>query len=328
MAPTDVTQRPMIGITLGDPSGVGPEIVAATIAKLDDELRRRLIVFCDRTILSRAFAQRCGSRVPDDLQVVDRGALSADKATVGRPTADGAAAQVAYLEAAAKAALAGDIAGVVTAPISKKQAVGAGFRFPGHTEFFADRLRAERVVMMFAGPTLTVALATVHVALKDVAAALDVEGVAATIVMATDAMVRDFGVEHPRIGVLGLNPHAGEAGQFGREEIEIIAPAIEEARRRLGATFDIMGPLVPDAAFRDAVSGRFDVLVAMYHDQALIPVKLVDFDRAVNVTLGLPLVRTSPDHGVAYDIAGTGEARLDSFQAALDLAFELVARRS
>lgn len=321
-----------IGITLGDPSGIGPEIVAAAVSQASPEVRRRLLIFGDGPIIARAFAQVTADRVPPDLAILDRGLLSADRAVLGQPSEAGGKAQVGYLEAAVAAARSNSIAGLVTAPISKREVKRAGFAFPGHTEFLAERLRAEHAAMMFAGPTLRVVLATVHVPLAEVASRLSVDGLSATIMLAAEAMIRDFGAGEAagrpvRVGVVGLNPHAGEGGLFGREELDVITPAIEESRRPLGGRAEILGPLIPDAAFRQARDGAYDVLVAMYHDQALIPVKLLDFERAVNVTLGLPIVRTSPDHGVAYDLAGTGKARPDSFIAALELAVALVDRR-
>jgi len=324
----DVSTQKRIGITLGDPTGIGPEIVAAAVADAEPALRQRLIVFCDRPVLDRAFAQVTGGRVPAEVKILDRGLLSADRAVSGQPTSASAAAQVAYLEAAVAAARGQTIAGLVTAPISKRSAKQAGFAFPGHTEFLAERLNARHVAMMFAGPKLKVVLATVHLALAEVPRALTVEGITRTARLAAESLQRDFGVKPVRMGVLGLNPHAGENGIFGREESDIIGPAIDACRRELGSDVVVSGPLIPDAAFRQAADGDYDVLVAMYHDQGLIPVKLVDFEKAVNVTLGLPIVRTSPDHGVAYDIAGTGKARPDSFIAALKLAVELVERRS
>ncbi len=319
-----------IGITLGDPTGIGPEIVAAAVADAEPSLRQRLMIFCDRPVLDRAFAQITGGRVPAEVKVVDRGMLGADKAISGQPTSASAAAQVAYLEAAVAAARGQSIAALVTAPISKRSAKQAGFAFPGHTEFLAERLGAKQVAMMFAGPRLKVVLATVHEGLAEVPRALTVEGITGVARLAAESLVRDFGHgDRPvRLGVLGLNPHAGENGLFGREELDVIGPAIDACRRELGSHVDVTGPLVPDAAFRQAVDGSHDVLVAMYHDQGLIPVKLVDFEKAVNVTLGLPIVRTSPDHGVAHDIAGTGKARPDSFIAALRLAVEMVERRA
>jgi 4-hydroxythreonine-4-phosphate dehydrogenase len=315
-------------MTLGDPSGIGPELVARALASADHALRRRLLIFGDRPILDRAFALVTGERTPSDLDIVDRGRLSADQAVPGQPSEAGARAQVGYLEAAVSAIRGQGIAGLVTAPISKHAVRKAGFAFAGHTEFLAERLGARAVAMMFAGPRLKVVLATVHVPLIEVAARLDIDGLATKIVLGAEAMERDFGVSRVRVAVAGLNPHAGERGLFGREEIEIITPAIEESRRRLGERAEVMGPVPGDAVFRQAVDGACDVVVAMYHDQGLIPMKLVDFEHAVNLTLGLPVVRTSPDHGVAYDLAGTGKASQGSFQAALDLAVELVDRRA
>nr|MBA3821724.1 4-hydroxythreonine-4-phosphate dehydrogenase PdxA [Deltaproteobacteria bacterium] len=212
---------------------------------------------------------------------------------------------------------------LVTAPISKTWARRAGFAFPGHTELLAARLGAAHVVMLFAGPRLKVALATIHVPLAEVARTLTTASLRRTIELVAASLVRDFGIAAPRLGVVGLNPHAGEGGLLGSEERELIAPA-------LGALppATLFGPLVPDAVFRDALGGRYDAIVAMYHDQGLIPVKLVDFDEAVNVTLGLPIVRTSPDHGTAYDIAGTGTARCVSMQRALAVAIEMADRRA
>jgi 4-hydroxythreonine-4-phosphate dehydrogenase len=246
-----------------------------------------------------------------------------ERAVAGTPDDMSGAAQVAYLEAAVAAAASGELAAIVTAPISKTWARRAGFSFPGHTELLAARLGAREVVMMFAGPKLRVALATVHVALADVPRVLTTARVRATIELVAAALARDFGIARARIGVVGLNPHAGEGGLIGREDLEVIAPALAA---RCGDAV-VAGPLVPDAAFRAALAGQHDALIAMYHDQGLIPVKLVDFEDSVNVTLGLTIVRTSPDHGTAYDIAGRGLARATSMQRALALAVEMVDRR-
>ena len=308
-----------IGITLGDPSGIGPEIVACALAEAPEDLLHRVVVFCDRSIAERAFAT-LAREIPPAVSITDRGQLSPDQACPGQPTDAGARAQVAYLEAAATAARANDIAAVVTAPISKSQARRAGFPFAGQTEFFAHRLGATSHAMMFCGPRFRIVLATIHVPLASVSSLLTIDRIAEVTRLGVEALRRDFGIERPTVGVLGLNPHAGEDGAFGREEIDVIAPAVEHCRRHLEC--DIDGPLVPDAAYRH----HRDLFVAMYHDQALIPAKLDDFDRTVNVTLGLPIVRTSPDHGVAYAIAGTGQARHESFAAALALAAELIER--
>ena len=309
-----------LAITLGDPAGIGPEIVAATLATAPEAWRRRIVVYGDRAPLERG-ARAAGVALPADLAIVGDG--TGDAAVFGAPDERTAAAQVGYLEAAVAAARAGELSAIVTAPISKTWARRAGFAFPGHTEMLADRLGARDVVMMFVGPRLKVALATVHVALADVARTLTTGGLRTTIELVARSLRDDFAIAAPRIGVVGLNPHAGEGGLLGAEDRDVIAPA-------LGALpgVELAGPLVPDAAFRALVERRHDALIAMYHDQGLIPVKLIDFDEAVNVTLGLPIVRTSPDHGTAYDIAGTGTARAISMQRALAVAIEMAARRA
>ena len=306
-----------IGITLGDPAGIGPEIVAATLAAAPAEWRARVVVYGDRGPLERG-ARAIGVTLPA-VEVIGEG--TGEAAVAGTPSDAAGAAQVGYLEAAVAAAARGELCAIVTAPISKTWARRAGFAFSGHTEMLAARLGARDVVMMFAGPRLKVALATIHVPLAEVAGALTTARVRTTIEMVAASLQRDFAIARPRIGVVGLNPHAGEGGLLGVEEQDVIAPALAP----LGDA-QLSGPLVPDAAFRAALDGAYDAMVAMYHDQGLIPVKLVDFDESVNMTLGLPIVRTSPDHGTAYDIAGRGTARAVSMQRALALAVEITAR--
>ncbi len=314
-----------IAISLGDPTGIGPEIVAATVAAAPAALRERLVIFGDRPAIARG-AVAMGVVWPADVEIVE--SAHGHDATPGVPDERSGAAQVAYLEGAVAAAARGEVGAIVTAPISKTWARKAGFDFPGHTEMLAARLGGPEVAMMFAGPRLRVVLATVHLPLRDVSAALTIDRVAAVTRLFADSLVRDFGVATPRIGVVGLNPHAGEGGLLGGDEQHVIGPAIERVREGTRGAIVLGGPLVPDAAFRDAIGGAWDGLVAMYHDQALIPVKVVDFEEAVNVTLGLPIVRTSPDHGTAYDIAGTGRARWTSFAAALRLADDMLGRRA
>lgn len=319
-----------IAITLGDPSGIGPEIVAMTLAA-QPAMCGRVMVFGDRAALSRG-AACAGVKLPD-IDVCDPALLSVatidSEAPLGQPTPAGARAQVSYLRHAIDHIRAGAIDTLCTAPISKTQAEAGGLGYPGHTDFLAHELLADPVAMMFVGPSLKVALATVHIPLSEVAARLTVDRIADVVALVARFLAHQLGVADPRIGVLGLNPHAGESGLLGKDEIEVIAPAIAAARARLGGTAHVVGPLVPDAAFRDARwqgdarPARTDALVALYHDQGLIPVKLIDFEHAVNLTLGLPIVRTSPDHGVAYDIAGHGTARPQSFMAALSLAATL-----
>jgi 4-hydroxythreonine-4-phosphate dehydrogenase len=313
----------MIGITLGDPAGIGPEIIVASLLALDAATLAELVIYGDRGVLERAASalglDHDAAPLLSRLTLVEVSHLGADQAVFGMPDLHAGRAQVAYLDAAIADCQAGRIAGLVTAPINKTWAQRAGFTAPGHTEYLAARLGAARVVMAFVGPRFKVALATIHHALAAVPRILDQQRIVDAIELGAELAAR-LGATAPRIGVLGLHPHAGESGLFGDEEARIIAPAIARARASVpGATIE--GPLVPDAAYRLPC----DLFVAQYHDQALIPIKLIDFELAVNVTLGLPgLVRTSPDHGTAYDLAGTGKARHQSFAAALDLARRLL----
>ncbi|HEX7704026.1 MAG TPA: 4-hydroxythreonine-4-phosphate dehydrogenase PdxA [Kofleriaceae bacterium] len=308
-----------LGITLGDPAGIGPEITVATLVGVAPPLLARCVVYGDRAPLERA-ARTLAVNLPE---VEIRGDGIGDHAIPGSPDERTGAAQVGYLEAAVAAAKRGEHAALVTAPISKTWARRGGFQFLGHTEMLAARLGATDVAMFFVGPKLKIALATVHRPLVEVVLELTTERVRGVMELLAAALARDFGLSAPRIGVVGLNPHAGEDGLLGDEDADIIAPALVKP---IGSAI-LSGPLVPDAAFRDHLYGRYDALVAMYHDQGLIPVKLIDFEESVNVTLGLPIIRTSPDHGTAYDIAGKGIARAVSMQRALALAFEMLERR-
>jgi 4-hydroxythreonine-4-phosphate dehydrogenase len=321
MLPGMSTDAP-IAISLGDPAGIGPEVVVRALAVRPE---RRVLVFGDPIVLAAAAERARVPRVaPESLRVVT--ALPPHAVVPGRPNDASAQAQLAYLEAATDAVLRGEARALVTAPISKEWIARAGFTFPGHTEYLAARAGVAEFAMMLAGPALRVVVATTHLALRDVPAALTPAGIASTIVLTAEALARRFRIAAPRVAVAGLNPHAGEAGRFGDEEQRLVQPAIDLARARLaeaGIDAAVTGPHVPDVVFRQAAGGAFDAVVALYHDQGLIPVKLLHFDEAVNVTLGLPFPRTSPDHGTAYDIAGTGKARPESFLAALDLAARL-----
>jgi 4-hydroxythreonine-4-phosphate dehydrogenase len=317
---------PRLGISLGDPTGIGPEVVVRALATRP---HCEVTVFGDEAVLARA-AKLTGVAWPAGATVVPVTRLDPTSVPPGKPSQIAGAAQVAYLEAATTAVLAGETAGLVTAPISKEWAGRAGFAFPGHTEYLAARAGIADFAMMLAGPRLRVTVVTGHIALHEVPGALSVDGIARTALLTARALRRDFGIARPRVAVAGLNPHAGEAARFGDEEPRLVAPAIVRARERLaaeGSDAEVTGPHVPDVVFRRAAAGEFDGVVALYHDQGLIPIKLLHFDDAVNVTLGLPFVRTSPDHGTAYDIAGTGQARADSFGAALDLAMHMAHTR-
>jgi 4-hydroxythreonine-4-phosphate dehydrogenase len=323
-----MTRLPRIAVSLGDPSGIGPEVTAAALAH--PEVRRSLVpvVFGDERVWRHACALR---RVPDRLDLVDspdraRGAslvsvsrLAPADTRAGRPTPAGARAQLAYFERAVDAIQAGELQALCTAPLSKAQVNQAGLAFSGHTEYLAERFGA-RVLMMLAGPVLRVAVHTTHVALAEVPRRLTAAGILKDLVLLNRELRWRFRIARPRLAVCGLNPHAGEGGLFGDEERRLIAPAIRAARARRIAAF---GPFPADGLFPHAAQGEFDAVLAMYHDQGLIPLKLFHRDDGVNVTLGLPVPRTSPDHGVAYDIAGKGRARPESMVAALLLAARL-----
>ena len=269
---------PRIGITVGDPAGIGPEIVERALAD------PRVLEVCDPV--------RYGPSLADARAAVPVGRVSAE------------AGMMAYdaIRAAAKDAQEGVIAAMVTAPISKDAFAKAGLPWPGHTELLGHLCKAPSVAMMFESERLRVVLATIHVALADVPRLLTAERLR-TIVGLTHSSLPRFGVARPRIALAGLNPHAGEHGLFGREEIDILAPVVARAR---GEGIDIAGPIPGDTVFVRALRGEFDVVIACYHDQGLIPIKLVSFGESVNVTLGLPIIRTSVDHGTAFDIAGRG----------------------
>jgi 4-hydroxythreonine-4-phosphate dehydrogenase len=248
----------------------------------------------------------------------------------GQPSAAAAPLVVQWSETAVGLALSGDVAGVVTAPIAKAPLYAAGFKFPGHTEFLGDLTASARYdgargpIMMLTAQDLRVTLVTVHSPLAKVPGLISVEAIVNAGLVTAQALRRDFGVAAPRVAVAGLNPHAGESGGIGREEIEVVEPAVR-ALRDLGV--DAKGPYPADSLFPAEMRARYDAAVCLYHDQALIPVKMLDFWGGVNVTLGLPIVRTSPDHGTAFDIAGRGLARADSLMAAIRLADAIARRR-
>ncbi len=340
---------------MGDPCGVGPEIIVKAFDSPGFAGECSALVIGDSLPLERAIKLLGSSAVVlpitgQTLKSIGSGAsgsaagviplLSADRdessvrgltqadIEFGKPTPAACETAVSCIRAAAKLACAGSVDAVCTCPINKEQLHRHGFPFPGHTEFLQELTGAEYVVMMLAGPTLRVALATIHESLARVPGLLTKELLRKVIHITLDSMLRDFGMRSPRIAVAGLNPHAGEAGKFGREEIEVIRPVIEQfeaeieetGKHKTGLYPRISGPWPPDTVFHRAVTGEFDAVVAMYHDQGLIPVKLVHFSEAVNVSLGLPIVRTSVDHGTAYDIAGKGLADPGSLMEAVSLA--------
>lgn len=284
-----------VGITLGDQAGIGPEIVRAALSS---------------------------GRLPAEAEYSVIGPTI--NCSLGQPTTETARAALDGLEEAAGLALNGKLDAVVTAPINKARMYEIGFNFPGQTEFFAERCGTKNFAMLLTGGKLTVALVTVHLPLREVIAALRSDEIVRVGLLLHD-FLRRRGIEKPRIAVAGLNPHAGEGGALGREEIELIAPAIAELQSAIGnrQSAIIAGPFSPDTIFHHAAEGAWDAVLCMYHDQGLIPLKLHAFHEGVNVTLGLPFPRTSPDHGTAFEIAGKKIARPDSMIAAINLAVEL-----
>ena len=329
-----------LALTLGDPAGVGPEIVVKAWQALRDT-GPAFVVIGDAQALSSAPGAHAGevqrvlsasdapSHFRQGVPVID--APLKAPVVAGHPTPGAAAAIVQWIETAVGLALSGAVSGVVTAPIAKAPLYEAGFKFPGHTEFLGELTAhaplegARGPVMMLAAGDLRCALVTVHEPLAGVAAKLSIDAIVHTARVTAEALRRDFGVSSPRIAVAGLNPHAGEAGAMGREEVDIVAPAVAALQ---AAGIDAKGPYPADTLFPAEMRSRYDAAVCLYHDQALIPVKMLDFWGGVNVTLGLPIVRTSPDHGTAFDIAGRGIARPDSLIAALRMAAEIADRRA
>jgi len=317
--------RPRIAVTMGDPAGVGPEIVVQALRFPEVVSICRPVVYGDAGILRRAAAvlgqavevADGGESGPGRIVVRPLSSLSPDEVPFGRISEAGSRAMADYIREAARDALAGRADGVVTCPITKEGLKMAGVPFPGHTEFLADLCGGADVVMMLAGDRLRVALVTIHVALRKALELLSLPVIVRTIRITHDFFRKYMGTDAPRIAVAGVNPHAGEGGLFGDEEETMVAPAVAACRKE---GIDASGPYPPDTLFFRAYRGEFDVVVAMTHDQGLIPLKLVHFEDGVNVTMGLPVIRTSVDHGTAYDIAGKGVASPGSLLAAIRLA--------
>ena len=332
--------RPPLALTLGDPAGVGPEIVVKAWNQLRHEGPAFMVVGDAQSVASASGANmRTVRRVttPKEAVAVFSEALPVldiplrSPVIAGQPSSTAAQAIIRWIETAVGLALSGAVSGVVTAPIAKAPLYAAGFGFPGHTEFLGELTAgaphegARGPIMMLAVPGLRTTLVTVHEPISKVGALLSIDAIVNAGLVTAQALRRDFGIAEPRLAVAGLNPHAGEVGTIGREDAEIIGPAVEALRAQGVAA---SGPTPADSLFHEAARARFDAAVCMYHDQALIPVKMLDFWGGVNVTLGLPIVRTSPDHGTAFDIAGRGLARPDSLIAAIRMADEIAAHRA
>ncbi|MHC4981871.1 MAG: 4-hydroxythreonine-4-phosphate dehydrogenase PdxA [Planctomycetota bacterium] len=329
--------RPVIGMTMGDPCGVGAEVVVKALDSQELRERARFVVFgfseqlaytADMLEAELSFFRDHHEnirRYPHDLVVLDYDEISLPAVMPRGPSRLGGKASMAFCEDAIEAAKSGLLDAIVTAPISKTSWHMAGYKkYAGHTELLAKRCDSNHVAMMFVSPRLKVALATAHLGLMEIRDRLTIGCVFNPIDLANAALRDFFGIARPRIGVAGLNPHAGEEGRFGDEESRVIAPAVLLASE---AGIDASGPFPADTLFLRAVDGKYDCVVAMYHDQGLIPVKLLGWKEAVNLTLGLPIVRTSPGHGTAFDIAGKNKADPTSMIAAINLAIDLAERR-
>jgi 4-phospho-D-threonate 3-dehydrogenase / 4-phospho-D-erythronate 3-dehydrogenase len=337
VVPGSTEERPLLAVTLGDPAGVGPEIILKALAHPEVFAACRPLVIGSTDILNRAAVWL--NRAPlavERVQVPGAGiyasgtiplldlenATSAD-CPVGKVSAAAGRAAVEYVNVACDLTISGAVDAVVTAPLNKAAMNLAGYHFAGHTELLAERTGAEKVSMLLVGPKLSVLHVSTHVALEEAVRRVTRERVEQVIDLA-DSSARALGFANPRIAVAGLNPHASEGGLFGDQEEREIMPAVLAARAR---GLNVSDPQPPDTVFLRTVKGEFDIVVAMYHDQGHIPMKLLAFDEGVNVSIGLPIIRTSVDHGTAFDIAGTGQARESSLLAAIDVAVRMVKAR-
>lgn len=331
------TARPRLAITLGDPAGIGPEVVLKALTHPDVYAQCDPLVIGDRRVLEQTLAAlnlplriettasvAAAPFAPGVVTLLDL--ENADPATfaVGEESAIAGGAAVDYVFRACDLAMAGEVDAIVTAPLNKAAMHMAGYTYAGHTELLTERTHAPRVSMLLIGPGLRVVHVSTHVALQEAIARVTPERVGEVIQLAYDAC-RALGIAQPRIAVAGLNPHASEGGLFGHEEAERIMPAILAARAR---GLDVSDPQPPDTVFLRATKGHYDIVVAQYHDQGHIPMKLLAFDSGVNVSYGLPVIRTSVDHGTAFDIAGKGIAGESSMLAAIDVAVQMANARS
>jgi len=334
---TEKIPRPLIAITMGDPAGVGPEIILKALAAGGLPKKPGYVVIGDRGVLEKT-GRRLGTVIPlISIRSIDEAAgreevfflfegsrLPAAQVKPGRPDERWGKAALAYLRVGAQWALENQVQAMVTAPISKEVVQRTAPGFIGHTEFFAALSKTRRFGMMLTCKRLKVSLVTIHCSMKETLRRLKTERILETIELTHRTLTRWFGIIDPAIAVAGLNPHAGEKGAFGTEEEKIIAPAVQKASEQ---GLRVSGPHPPDTLFYWAARGRYDAVVALYHDQGLIPLKLLHFDNAVNLTMGLPFIRTSVDHGTAFDIAGKGLAKPDSLAAAVKMAAAFILRK-
>lgn len=323
-----------LAISMGDPAGIGPEVIAKAWAAREREALPCFFAVGDMRAVTAVWTGPV-ERIDDPRDAPDVfgralpvvSVVDDDAITPGQPDIGGARCALQSLELAAGLARSDAASGLVTAPVAKAELYRIGFNYPGQTEFVAERcgVARENAVMMLAGPTLRVVPLTIHEPLASVPGALTVDLLVARARVTARGLTRDFGIAAPRLALAGLNPHAGESGAIGREEIDVMLPAIEQLRSE---GIDIVGPLAADTMFYPRARARYDAALCAYHDQALIPIKTLHFDDGVNITLGLPIVRTSPDHGTAFDIAGRDLAEPGAMIAAIRMAGEAAQRRA
>ncbi len=318
----------VLAVSVGCPSGVGPEVAVVAAAAIGAGRGRILLVGDRGAIGAAASLRRIDLRALPYVSIDAVSDLPASARTPGKPSAGAGKAQLAAIDRALELVVTEEAHALVTGPVSKHEIAREGESFVGHTEYLQVKTGAAHVVMLFAGKRLRTSLVTTHLAMKNVPAAITASLVTRTIVATARSLWRDFGVAVPKLVVAGLNPHAGEHGMFGSEDRDVIAPAVADAAVLLDGIATVTGPIGAESAFRQAKDGAWDAVVAMYHDQATIASKLLDFGDAVNVTLGLPIVRTSVDHGTGYDIAGKGIADAAGMQAAMELALAMAGRRA
>ena len=310
--------KPQIGITMGDPNGIGPEVIVKAVQSEEVLGICEPVIYASGPVMQRAertFGLKLNCKIEDKGSYKD---LEVNEGSIDKRAGE---SSLYYIEEAVKDTLDKKINAVVTAPISKESTHLAGSVYPGHTEMLKALTGADKVVMLFEGGPFKVALVTIHTALSEVPKLITKENILNTLSVCNNDLKNKYGINGPKIAVCGLNPHAGEAGAFGNEEIKEIIPALEEAKQK---GIDVTGPLPADTLFYRAKNGEWDLVLAMYHDQGLIPFKMLSFDTGVNVTLGLPIVRTSPDHGTAFDIAWKGMARPTSMIEAIKAAARLI----
>lgn len=318
--PTSRSSREKIVVTIGDPSGIGPEVALKALASSRVRGLADFLLIGDAYVIG-SLERKMSLKL--ECPLLDLSNVKRSSFSYGRSSEECGRAAIQYLDKAIELLGAGGADALVTAPINKSSVKSAGFRdFLGHTEYLAAHTSTKDFAMMFVGKHLKITLVTRHIALKLVSESLSIEAICAAISLTHRCLRESFGIARPRIGVAGLNPHAGENGAFGDEEKTLIIPAIRKISKR-GAFRGVAGPVPPDVIFHDCLDGKFDACVAMYHDQALIPFKLLYFKNGVNLTLGLPFVRTSPDHGTAFDIAGKAAADPTSMIEAIRLACRL-----